>query len=490
MYNSIQHFNEFGVKKIEEIIMNFIEQQGKDVGDLVTGLEKPLQELHCSLIAETLEIVNDIYKKDGVRKKKWEIIRSNDHNSFMATCGEIRYNRTYFISKETGKRVYLADKALGIKPHMRMSSDVVIKAIESAVDMSYRASGERATNTEDIISKQAVKKVIHELEIPSVKKPVKEKKKARVLYIDADEDHVSLQFNHKKGDLNVDKNGRKQNTIMPKLIYIYEGIEKEGPKSKRNKLVGKYHFGGVYNKSEDIWQEVVDYIDEQYDTNALEKVYLSGDGAAWIKTGIEMIGSKCHFILDKYHLNKYITQATSHLEDSIADVKQAIYDAFSFESKAEIKDIFNRILAVTTSPAKRKTVQNTRGYILNHWDGIIIINDDADARGGCSAEGHVSHIFSDRLSSRPLGWSRKGVDKMSRLRVYMANGGKVYDLVMYKKEKEEKKIREDIYKQYDQEIRKRRKQYTDTWNNSFLESQQGKMDGLHYALKSLRGICG
>ena len=54
---------------------------------------------------------------------------------------------------------------------------------------------------------------------------------------------------------------------------------------------------------------------------------------------------------------------------------------------------------------------------------------------GCSAEGHVSHVFSDRLSSRPKGWSIKGTDQMSQLRVFKQNGGKVYDLVMAQKKK-------------------------------------------------------
>lgn len=49
------------------------------------------------------------------------------------------------------------------------------------------------------------------------------------------------------------------------------------------------------------------------------------------------------------------------------------------------------------------------------WEAIIIRNDDPDARMGCSAEGNVSHIYSSRLSSRPLGWSRTGVEKMSDL---------------------------------------------------------------------------
>lgn len=53
----------------------------------------------------------------------------------------------------------------------------------------------------------------------------------------------------------------------------------------------------------------------------------------------------------------------------------------------------------------------------------------------CSAEGHVSHVYADRMSSRPLGWSKKGVDKMSRLRIYRQNRGNMLELVRYQKRK-------------------------------------------------------
>lgn len=41
MYNSIQHFNGFGTRKIEETIKNFISQK-KDIADLVLGLQESL----------------------------------------------------------------------------------------------------------------------------------------------------------------------------------------------------------------------------------------------------------------------------------------------------------------------------------------------------------------------------------------------------------------------------------------------------------------
>lgn len=44
---------------------------------------------------------------------------------------------------------------------------------------------------------------------------------------------------------------------------------------------------------------------------------------------------------------------------------------------------------------------------------------------GCSAESHVSHVLSDGLSSRPMGWSQTGADRMSKLRYYERNYGRV-----------------------------------------------------------------
>lgn len=133
----------------------------------------------------------------------------------MSTCGEIKYQRTYFKDKEAGDFVHLADEACGITRNMRKSQDVVAEGIKHVIDSSYRISGEHATNTDDVISKQAIMKDIHDLDIPDYIPPVKEKKQVKVLYINVDEDHVSLQFNKEKGDLKTGKNGRKINTVEP-----------------------------------------------------------------------------------------------------------------------------------------------------------------------------------------------------------------------------------------------------------------------------------
>ena len=490
MYKSIQHFNELGVKKIEKVVESFITDESMDIGDFVISLDKPLRELQRAIIKETLEEIDKVYRKAKYRKDRYVIERRGDSNSFLATCGEITYNRTYFKSKTTGGYEYLTDQACGITPNMRKSDDVVVKAIENVVTNSYKLSGKNATNTDDIVSKQAIMKEVHELEVPTIIPKIKSKRKVPILFINADEDHVSLQYQKKKGDLVKDNKGRKSNTIEPRLIYIFEGIEKEGPKSQRNKLVGKHYFGGIYANSEELWEEVLIYINAIYDEESIRQIYIMGDGAPWIKKGLDVLGSKSCFVLDKFHLNQSIVKATAHLGDSVADGRGRIYDAISFEDKEELRKVFELILNTPASEAKIKQIYRSRTYIENHWEAIIIKNDNADARIGCSAEGHVSHIYSDRLSSRPLGWSKIGVDKMARLRVYAANGGKIYDLIKYKEEKKEREMVEEIKEMMDQSIRKRRKTYTDVWSHQTTAGSVGVVNGMYHLTKALRGICG
>lgn len=93
----------------------------------------------------------------------------------------------------------------------------------------------------------------------------------------------------------------------------------------------------------------------------------------------------------------------------------------------------------------------------NNWLGIIVRYDDAGACWGCCAEGQVSHVLSARESSRPMDWSKRGADNISRLRIYTRNGGNINDLMEYRHKKEQEKKR--IKKQDDmmKEIKKHHK---------------------------------
>lgn len=77
-------------------------------------------------------------------------------------------------------------------------------------------------------------------------------------------------------------------------------------------------------------------------------------------------------------------------------------------------------------PSRRKTIKAGYQYILSNWDGVHETLTRPDAAS--STEGHVSHMLSERMSSRGMGWSLLGAEQIARMRTYVANGG---DLIAY-----------------------------------------------------------
>ncbi|MHB1393570.1 MAG: UPF0236 family transposase-like protein [Clostridia bacterium] len=165
-------------------------------------------------------------------------------------------------------------------------------------------------------------------------------------------------------------------------------------------------------------------------------------------------------------------------------------DAIEWPDKEMVKSTIKEILRKTDSDTKKEAVKDAQRYILNNWDGIDIKVEKRDEIVGCSAEGHVSHVLSDRLSSRPRGWSKVGVAKMSQLRIYKKNGGKIYDLVMGQKIREEKETKTQIQDQIIKEMRNSSSKYGNTVNTRITAIEKGHKTGLYKELRKIVGRCG
>lgn len=425
MINSIQHFQKKGVKKLTEIFSCYTDDLTK-FAEMVHGVTKEVTKLGLSIIEEELESYDQLLRERQDLRKGWYIER-RDETKLLTSLGEVQYHKTYFHNKETGEYSYLLDQLMGLEKHARISEDAEARILEEAVESSYRKGGINACIGEQEVSKETVMKKLHALEFPKLE-PLSEKRKVSRLYIDADEDHVSLQYLEKKGDIKKPR----INTVMPKLIYVYEDVNFD---ASRHELKECHFFGGDYAGTvgtKELWQEVFEFIENSYDEDALERIYINGDGADWIRTGAGM-HAKAHFVLDRFHMHKYIISATSHLKDSAQEARSEIYRAINGKRKWAAEEAFDKILAVTDSETKEKAVESAKNYILGNWTGIMETVKAKDKSLQCSAEGHVSHIYSDRMSSRPLGWSRTGADKMSRLRIYRQNKGNMLELVRYQK---------------------------------------------------------
>lgn len=408
-------------------VFNGYESDLTKVAEMVQGVTDSVIGLGLSMIAEEWESYDSLLHDRKDLRPGWQVIR-RDEVTKLTSLGEVRYKKTYFRNRHTGERCYLLDRLMGFDPGERLTEDAVVRSYEEAADSSYRKGGMNASMSGAAVSKETVMEKLHSLQFPETEQ-LEEKRQIKTLYIDADEDHVALQYLEKKGDTK----GPVKHTFMPKLVYVYEGIRAEGD---RHELVGVKYFGGGYEGTqgtEQLWKEVCDYISGNYEEEVLERIYVNGDGAEWIKTGAR-VHAKAKFVLDRYHMHKYIMAATSHLGDSAQDARSGIWRAINGKRKKEAEEVFDRIIDVTETESKKKAVETSKGYILGHSSAIMngVRNRKDDIH--CSAEGHIRHIYADRMSSRPLGWSKTGADKMARLRVYKKNGGDMLVLVRYQKQ--------------------------------------------------------
>ncbi len=462
MKNSITEIVGLITRSFEENFEKMLTEK-KDISEFVIEVKKTMDQVGTVLAKEALEMMDSLVKCDSRRKQNWYVHEKSAPNTLATIFGEVHYQRTYYKHKTEKEYRYLSDELMGIDAYDKMDVSLKARLIEEAIDTPYARSGRKAAETLEI-SSQSVMNSIRELGSVSNNevKISRPKETAKTLYIEADEDHVALQSG---------------GCAEPRLVYVHEGKKKVG--KDRFQLQNVRYFGGMYKESEELWNEVADYIDCAYDYEQIEKIYLSGDGASWIKSGAGII-NKSIFVLDRYHLNKAIKAAGAHLENAEIEIWRAI----KREDKEYLKVVFETILDSTEAETKAEAVRTAKTYIMNHWENIK--HHYSRDYSGCSAEGHISHIYSDRLSSRPLGWSRDGVDQMARLRVFAANGGNIFELALKKKQE---RIRETRTIELDLKVcrKKMRKASGETIDN-LPALNSGKRTQLALALRGIRGI--
>ena len=197
MINSIQQFCENGAKKLTDIFKSYTDDLTK-IAEMVYGVTDEVTKLGCSIIAEEWESYDELLRKRKELRQGWHIVR-RDETSLLTSLGEVVYHKTLFKNIATGESCYLLDQLMGLEHHARITEDAEARILKEASESSYRKGGANASINGDSISKESVMNKLHRLEFPVIK--AKEKKELKTIYIDADEDHVSLQYLEHKGDI-------------------------------------------------------------------------------------------------------------------------------------------------------------------------------------------------------------------------------------------------------------------------------------------------
>ena len=387
------------VLSVTEKIFKLLEG-GVTYQEFEVDLKQELDGLGCEILKVVLEETDQRLRESKERKRQWTVVRKNDPKNMLTTFGNLDYVRSYYRHKESKRYCHLVDEKAGFGPHSRISANLKAELADSGAVISYEGATKAASryNPALKVSRQTVAGCIKEFKVKEA--PVaEEKRKAAVIYIEADEDHIKI---------------RGQKRTQAKLVYIHEGVAE----SPRRHLINAQYFATAKKSPDQLWYELGEYIASHYDLAGIETIYLAGDGGKWIKVGLEYIDDAI-FVLDKFHLNKHITTATEHAKD----LRKFIYRGIQALNQEAVLNSLREALDRTEGIARKKRIVDTASYIKNNWAGI-----EAQVKHphvGCSAEGHVSHILAARMSSRPMAWSLTGADHMAQMRTVRANGESV-----------------------------------------------------------------
>ena len=398
----------------------------KDFYGLESSVKSSTEAFAAGFLGAILSEMDQSIRKSVWREGRYKVHR-NDTRTLISSVGDISFECTYY--KGIGERIgftHLLEALIGLERNERFTEGAEAAMLCEALKTSYSEAA-RVLPSKQEITKTTVMNKVHSIaeEIPDT--IYDEPKSVPYLFIEADEDHVAEQHGRQS-------DSKTNSSFVSKLVYIYEYKQDDPSANGRKELINKYYFSGIYQGeagNRKLWSKVSAFIDKNYDYESIRRIFISGDGGGWIKSGVSYI-DKSVFCADKYHLMQYINTAAAQMLDEKDEVKNELWHKL-YSEKRNARYSFDKYTAEMMRYAKNpEKVEALRTYALGNWAAVRrtlrnrLVN-------GCSAESHVSHVLSDRLSSRPMGWSQTGADRMSKLRCYDRNNGRaaIIDLVKY-----------------------------------------------------------
>ena len=387
------------VAKFKREAREFFERDRKDIEAAEAFFVPRLSEMVSELLSGLYEEADEALLADraGRRQSGLVVERRGDQRRVLTLLGEVGYKRTYYQRRD-GTYCYPIDELAGVEAYERLSGGVSEALVATARKVSYGKSSQFVTD--GAVSKQTVMNKIRR-SIPRVS--LVERQRVPVLHIDADEDHVKLYGGG--------------STTAP-LIDVYTGIEKQG---KRGKCRDVFHISEYGKSADELWEIVLTELERRYDLRGT-RIYLHGDGAQWIKTGLDWLPNSV-LVLDRYHVNKALKAAVSGIEARSGCQYEHLL------RKALREGDLDYFLSVRDSlllhwPERKTSILENTDYLLAHFEAIHIWHVDPEARNGGATEPHVSNILSARLSSRPMAWSK---DTLRRFLPILASGSSMLE---------------------------------------------------------------
>jgi hypothetical protein len=388
---------------IQQIAEEFIKkemEQGLEQG-LSAYLEASMtnfKNFMMAMLPARIQELDEILSEDTSLRAGWRAVHKNVKRELQTEYGVLQYQRRYYRNEKKGRYAYLVDELMGIDSYERVERGLGTKLCRLATEHAYEKSSDLACK--GAVSRQTVMRKLRQVKENPLE-PGEARENVPVIHIQADEDHVAMQ------------DGRRDSIV--KLAVIHEPAKQQG---KRTYLPQRHCMSSFKEHPEEFWLRIANEVSKRYGDRDNLKIYIHGDGASWIRGGTDWLPNS-RFVLDAYHVKQYMRPVSGGDESYM----RMMHECLRQNNYPLLKTLVETFVDQKT--CLKETGQNFLKYVHSHWDGIQIWYDPKEQAGSSCAEGLVSHILSDRLSSRPKGWLDEGLETVSRLRVYRKNGGEI-----------------------------------------------------------------
>ena len=437
-----------------------------DIDALAASVSEDCRAAARRILETITEEMNQQLREDKeVRRVHGLVLKEKDRpRQLLTELGMLHLKRDYYWKKDSGNYIFPLDRMIGLKHYERIGGQICAKLAEQAVEVSYAKSAMIVTG--GAVSRQTVRNKILKAASPEKEPAWEGRKQVPELHIFADEDHVHMQ--------RPEKEKGKKSQMVP-LITVTEGIKQEN--GGRNSTICPMHFADENFNIDKLWKSAAGYIEKAYRIEDLKNIYVHGDGGSWITRGLEEFEQK-KFVMDGYHFEKELKKISSRFPKQ--NIRKRLSEAIRRDDKDRAESVLKSLDKYAVNKRDQKELRQFSGYLLRHWDSIVR-RRSGKLPGSCT-EGQISHILSERFSRDPQGWSSRCLGKLSKLRVYVKNGGKITKKIFEEKDPDT----DESYREYADRMLKEYLSETTDW--SIFEAEPPVFDGAKGTQILIKGI--
>lgn len=350
------------------------------------------------------------------RPPEWVVIGFRER-TLVTRFGEVRIRRRLYQDPE-GAYHFLLDEYLGLKAYQAATPEMQAMCTTLAGHMSFRTAAgmleewlagllshsscwrllQRTGQAAICAEKEAVEAVFDRGEL----EPITGERPVQRLYMEADGVHVRLQDQTKRH-------------MEIRSAIAYEGWERLPTQREAYRLSEKRVYCHA-SKQFAFWEGVSLAWARKWDLTSIQDVILNGDGAKWIRTGVEQLPGAI-WQLDGFHLARDCGRAFGTQADRV--IYRALREGRTKEAQGQMDQtpVREGKQAQRASRWVLKVAQETWGLDWRIQKGLPL----NEARGLGSIEGNQAQLLAKRMKDKGRSWSPAGAYNMAKVQELLTN---------------------------------------------------------------------